>query len=84
MQKKTSLVRDIIVVGFALFSMFFRRGQRDFPALSGPGVRFPVGVGLRYLFIADIGLAMLAMFALLRVAAVRLWSAAWARYPQRY
>ena len=31
MQKKTSLVRDIIVVGFALFSMFFGAGNVIFP-----------------------------------------------------
>ena len=35
MQKKTSLVRDIIVVGFALFSMFFGAGNVIFPPFLG-------------------------------------------------
>ena len=35
MQKKTSLVRDIIVVGFALFSMFFGAGNVIFPPYLG-------------------------------------------------
>lgn len=67
MQKKTSLVRDIIVVGFALFSMFFGAGNVIFPPYLGLESGSQWVSGFAAYFIADIGLAMLAMFALLRV-----------------
>ena len=67
MQKKTSLVRDIIVVGFALFSMFFGAGNVIFPPFLGLESGSQWASGFAAYFIADIGLAMLAMFALLRV-----------------
>ena len=67
MQKKTSLVRDIIVVGFALFSMFFGAGNVIFPPFLGLESGSQWVSGFAAYFIADIGLAMLAMFALLRV-----------------
>lgn len=67
MQKKTSLVRDIIVVGFALFSMFFGAGNVIFPPYLGLESGSQWVSGFATYFIADIGLAMLAMFALLRV-----------------
>ena len=35
MQKSNNTVRDIIVVGFALFSMFFGAGNVVFPPLFG-------------------------------------------------
>jgi hypothetical protein len=35
MQKKTNTIRDIIVVGFALFSMFFGAGNVIFPPYLG-------------------------------------------------
>ena len=65
-QKKTAL-GEIVVVGFALFSMFFGAGNVIFPPFLG------MEAGSRWLecfsayFIADIGLAMMGMFALLRV-----------------
>ena len=67
MQKKNSLVRDIIVVGFALFSMFFGAGNVIFPPYLGLESGSQWVSGFATYFIADIGLAMLAMFALLRV-----------------
>ncbi len=67
MQKKNSLVRDIIVVGFALFSMFFGAGNVIFPPFLGLESGSQWVSGFAAYFIADIGLAMLAMFALLRV-----------------
>ena len=67
MQKKNGLVRDIIVVGFALFSMFFGAGNVIFPPFLGLESGSQWVSGFAAYFIADIGLAMLAMFALLRV-----------------
>ena len=35
MQKKKTTVRDVIVIGFALFSMFFGAGNVVFPPYLG-------------------------------------------------
>lgn len=67
MQKRTNTVRDIIVVGFALFSMFFGAGNVIFPPYLGMGAGPQWLAGFSAYFIADIGLALLGMFALLRV-----------------
>ena len=67
MQKKNSLVRDIIVVGFALFSMFFGAGNVIFPPYLGMESGPQWLLGFSAYFIADIGLALLGVFALLRV-----------------
>ena len=66
-QKKGSFFRDVIVVGFALFSMFFGAGNVIFPPYLGmeSGQQWLAGFSAYY--IADIGLALLGMFALLRV-----------------
>lgn len=66
-QKKVSFFRDVIVVGFALFSMFFGAGNVIFPPYLGmeSGQQWLAGFSAYY--IADIGLALLGMFALLRV-----------------
>ena len=66
-QKKGSFFRDVIVVGFALFSMFFGAGNVIFPPYLGmeSGQQWLEGFSAYY--IADIGLALLGMFALLRV-----------------
>ena len=65
-QKKGSFFRDVIVVGFALFSMFFGAGNVIFPPYLGmeSGQQWLAGFSAYY--IADIGLALLGMFALLR------------------
>ena len=57
---------DSLVIGFALFSMFFGAGNVIFPPYLGleSGPEWLLGF-LSY-FLADIGLAMLAMFAILR------------------
>lgn len=39
MQKKKSTVRDVIVIGFALFSMFFGAGKCGVPSVFGLGSR---------------------------------------------
>lgn len=67
MQKKSNPLRDVIVVGFALFSMFFGAGNVVFPPYLGMEAGPQWLVGFSAYFIADIGLALLGMFALLRV-----------------
>ena len=66
-QKKGSFFRDVIVVGFALFSMFFGAGNVIFPPYLGmeSGQQWLAGFSAYY--IADIGLALRGRFALLRV-----------------
>ena len=67
MQKSNNTVRDIIVVGFALFSMFFGAGNVIFPPYLGMESGPQWLLGFSSYFIADIGLALLGVFALLRV-----------------
>ena len=67
MQKSNNTVRDIIVVGFALFSMFFGAGNVIFPPYLGRESGPQWLLGFSAYFIADIGLALLGVFALLRV-----------------
>lgn len=64
--KKKDLI-DSFVVGAALFSMFFGAGNMIFPPYLGlqSGTQWVLGF-LGY-YIADIGLALIAMFALIRV-----------------
>ena len=66
-QKKSRRISDIIVVGFALFSMFFGAGNVIFPPFLGMEAGSSWFAGFSAYFIADIGLAMLGLFALLRV-----------------
>ena len=67
MQKSNNTARDIIVVGFALFSMFFGAGNVIFPPYLGMESGPQWLLGFSAYFIADIGLALLGVFALLRV-----------------
>ena len=67
MQKRNNTIRDIIVVGFALFSMFFGAGNVIFPPYLGMEAGPQWLAGFSAYFIADIGLALLGVFALLRV-----------------
>ena len=67
MQKKKSTVRDVIVIGFALFSMFFGAGNVVFPPYLGLEAGPEWMTGFATYFVADIGLALLGVFALLRV-----------------
>jgi len=56
---------DILVVGFALFSMFFGAGNVIFPPYLGMGAGPKwIGAFVCY-YIADIGLAVVAIFAML-------------------
>ncbi len=65
--QKNHTVRDIIVVGFALFAMFFGAGNVIFPPYLGVEAGPEWFSGFAAYFIADIGLALFAVFALLRV-----------------
>lgn len=58
--------KDCIVVGFALFSMFFGAGNVVFPPYLGMQSGTQWLSGFLFYFIADIGLAMMALFAILR------------------
>ena len=58
---------DSIVVGFALFSMFFGAGTVIFPPYLGFGAGTQWVNGFLFYFIADIGLALFALFTLLKV-----------------
>ena len=58
---------DSIVVGFALFSMFFGAGNVIFPPYLGFGAGTQWVNGFPFYFIADIGLALFALFTLLKV-----------------
>ena len=79
-QKKNAL-GEIVIVGFALFSMFFGAGNVIFPPFLGMEAGNQWLAGFSAYFIADIGLAMLGLFALLEmfvfvgILAIGLWYA---------
>lgn len=64
--KSKNHLRDSIVIGFALFSMFFGAGNVVFPPYLGlqSGSQWLLGFAAYY--ISDVGLAMLTIFVLLR------------------
>lgn len=64
---KKKIGADSIVVGFALFSMFFGAGNVIFPPYLGFGAGTQWVNGFLFYFIADIGLALFALFTLLKV-----------------
>lgn len=57
---------DQFVIGFALFSMFFGAGNIIFPPYLGLGSGDQWTIGFICYYIADIGLAILAIFAILK------------------
>lgn len=59
-------ILDIFVIGFALFSMFFGAGNVIFPPYLGLGCGSQWFLGFACYYLADIGLALLALFAILR------------------
>ena len=65
--QRKNTAADIVVVGFALFSMFFGAGNVIFPPYLGMESGPQWLLGFSAYFIADIGLALLGVFALLRV-----------------
>ena len=61
--KKNSRI-DIFIIGFALFSMFFGAGNVIFPPYLGMGAGPHWLAGFVCYYIADIGLALLALFSM--------------------
>ncbi len=61
---------DIFVIGFALFSMFFGAGNVVFPPFLGMSAGKDWVVGLVCYYIADIGLALLAMLSMFKKGGV--------------
>ena len=59
-------IKDQLVVGFALFSMFFGAGNIIFPPYLGMGSGENWFTGFVCYYLADIGLAVAAIFALLK------------------
>lgn len=59
-------VKDILIVGFALFSMLFGAGNVIFPPYLGLGCGAKWFQGFFYYYIADIGLALICLFAIQR------------------
>ncbi len=57
---------DMFVIGLALFSMFFGAGNIIFPPFLGMQAGASWGLGFVSYYIADIGLALVAIFAMLR------------------
>lgn len=65
MKKKKSTI-DIIVIGFALFSMLFGAGNLIFPPYLGLEAGPHWLQGLLCYYLADLGLALLTLFAILK------------------
>ncbi len=57
--------KDILVTGFALFSMFFGAGSVIFPVYLGMGAAHQWFLGFNIFFWVDIGVALLAILAML-------------------
>src|SRR5574344_3033183 len=65
--KTSNITRDTLILGFAIFSMYFGSGNIIFPPYLGLSSANDWGIAFISYFIADIGFATLAMFALLKV-----------------
>ena len=63
---KTKVNKDIFIIGFALFSMFFGAGNVIFPPYLGMGAGPHWLAGFLCYYAADIGLALLTMFSMFR------------------
>ncbi len=59
-------LNDVIVIGFALFAMFFGAGNVIFPPYLGLQSGKLWTLGFIFYFIADVGLAILAILAMIR------------------
>jgi len=64
---QSRFLKDTFIIGFALFSMYFGAGNIIFPPYLGLTSSDNWIVAFLSYFMADIGLATLAMFAVLRV-----------------
>lgn len=64
--KGKNLYKDMFVIGFALFSMFFGAGNVIFPPFLGMEAGPEWFRGFVFYYLADIGLALVAIFAMLK------------------
>lgn len=60
-------IKDMMIIGFSLFSMFFGAGNVIFPPYLGMESGSLWYLGFISYFIADIGLALLSIFAMLKI-----------------
>lgn len=65
MRKKTSL-KDIAVIGLALFAMFFGAGNLIFPPYLGTNAGSEWFTGFLCFFVADVGLALVAILSMIK------------------
>ena len=65
--KQNQQARDIIVIGFALFAMFFGASNLIFPPYVGVTTGTSWFSGYFFYFLADAGLAVLGVIAMVRV-----------------
>ena len=65
MRKKTCL-KDIAVIGLALFAMFFGAGNLIFPPYLGTNAGSEWFIGFMCFFIADVGLALVAILSMIK------------------
>lgn len=65
MRKKTSF-KDIAVIGLALFAMFFGAGNLIFPPHLGTNAGHEWFIGFLCFFIADVGLALVAILSMIK------------------
>lgn len=66
MKKRNRIYKDIFILGLALFSMFFGAGSIIFPPYLGMSAASSWLPSFMAYFIADFGLAVLALFAMLK------------------
>ena len=65
--KTANTTRDTLILGFAIFSMYFGAGNIIFPPYLGLISSSDWKISFFAYFLADIGFATFAMFALLKV-----------------
>ena len=65
MEKKQFKAKDMLVIGAALFAMFFGAGNLIFPPLLGQQTGTSWIIGFLFFFIFDVGLALVAILALI-------------------
>ena len=74
---------DMFVIGFALFSMFFGAGNVIFPPYLGLSCGAEWFAGFAWYYLADIGLALLALFAVLRCGSTEKVTGRLGKIPSR-
>ena len=66
MKEKNKSMMDIAVIGLALFAMFFGAGNLIFPPYLGTNAGTDWFTGFMCFFIADVGLALVAILAMIK------------------